>query len=77
MLKCKGRTVIFTANEALALKEGTAMLELVYLNLFDYLARPNGSEPIALPDDFAVADAMAEADKAASEQKIEKAATGG
>lgn len=53
------------------------MLELVYLNLFDYLARPNGAEPIALPDDFAVAVAMAEADEAASEQKIKKAATRG
>lgn len=54
------------------------MLELVYLNLFDFLARPNGSQPIVLPDDFSVAVAvtMAEADKAASEQ-IEKKATRG
>jgi hypothetical protein len=44
------------------------MLELVYLNLFDYLARPNGSEPIARPDDFSVAVAMAEADKVAIEE---------
>jgi hypothetical protein len=49
------------------------MLELVYLNLFDYLARPNGSEPIARPDDFSVAVAMAEADKVAIEEKTKSA----
>jgi hypothetical protein len=49
------------------------MLELVYLNLFDYLARPNGSEPIARPDDFSVAVAMAEADKVAIEEKTRSA----
>jgi hypothetical protein len=51
------------------------MLELIYLNLFDYLARPNGSEPIALPDDLAVAVAMAEAeaDKVAIEEKTRSA----
>jgi hypothetical protein len=77
MLKGKGRTIIFIANEALAQWEGTPMLELVYLNLFDYLARPNASEPIAIPNDLAVAVAITEADKAASEQKTEKAATRG
>ena len=45
------------------------MLELLYVNLLDYLARPNAEDRVMAPDDFAVAVALAEADKTASEQK--------
>jgi hypothetical protein len=71
MLKGTGRRVSHIATDALAEQEGPPMLELVYLNLFDYLARPNAAETI--PDDRAVAAAMAAADKAAAEQNVEKA----
>jgi hypothetical protein len=49
------------------------MLELVYLNLFDYLARPNAAERTPVPDDAAVAAAIAKLKKA-SEQETEKVA---
>jgi hypothetical protein len=49
------------------------MLELVYLNLFDYLARPNAAERAPVPDDAAVAAAIAILKKL-SEQDIEKVA---
>lgn len=42
------------------------MLELIYIARFDFLAEPNSPDLNRLPDDDAVAVAMADADEAAT-----------
>lgn len=43
------------------------MLELLYIGRFDYLAHPNAPESNVVPDDYAVAVALAAIDEAARE----------
>jgi hypothetical protein len=50
-----------------------AMLELLYIARFDYLAHPGSAQQNPVPDDYAVAVAMAEADESASKQQDEGA----
>jgi len=43
------------------------VLELLYIGRFDYLAHPNAPESNVVPDDYAVAVALAAIDEAARE----------
>jgi hypothetical protein len=45
------------------------MLELLYIGRFDYLAHPNAPDRNEVPDDLAVAVAVAAADETASRAK--------
>lgn len=47
------------------------MLELLYIGRFDYLAHPGAPDQDIVPDDYAVAVAIAAADEAASEKKTD------
>ena len=52
---------------------GTRVLELIYIGELDFLARPYNAEKPAVPDDLAVAEALAANDRAMEEKMREKA----